>query len=104
MGADAPPAHRPLPVNLDPFPGDAAVGIIHAPGHLPDILGALDPLDPETLRPRIVSALDRFLGGVVKLRESLAPELLLMLLGQSLVVAVELRGRLELQRDSKASR
>lgn len=104
VSADATPAHAGLALDVDPLPGDPAVRVAHAPGHLPDVLGALYALDPQTFGPRRIRAGGSFFGRVVKPRESLASEFLLMLLGQGLVVAVELRCRLELQSDSNSSR
>lgn len=104
MGTDAPPTDCGLTFDFGPLPGGAAIGVVHAPGELPDLIGALNPLYPEAFRPKIAFALRGPLGGVVELREGFLPELLLVLLGQGPIVAIKLRGRFELQRDSKASR
>ena len=104
MGADAAPAYALLTFDRHPLPGGAAIGVLLAPRHLPDILGTLDGFDAQGIGPRIVLTLRGLLGRIVKLREGLTAKLLAMLFGQALVVAVELRSRFEFQSDSSSSR
>lgn len=78
--ADAAPANPILAVDLHPFPGGAAIGVVHAPRHLPNARGALDRLDPQAVGPRRGFARCGLLRRVVELRERGIPEAFLMLI------------------------
>ena len=103
VGADAAPPYTLLTFNRHPLPSGAAVGILIAPGHLPDVLDALDGFHAQAVGPGIGLTLRGLLSRIVELR-SLVPKLLAMLFGQPLIVAVELRSRFEFQSDSSSSR
>ncbi len=103
MVTDPTPTNGWLAVESNPFPGCASVGVVLAPGALPNAFGALDRLHPQPSRPWVVLTSRGPYGSIMKGRDTVS-KLLLMLWRETLEVAVE-RGRgLELHSLMSASR
>ncbi len=94
--ADPPPPHGRLAIDLGPLPGGAAVGIVLAPGHLPDAALPLNLLDSHARRPRVRLASCRAYGSGVKPWHGCVEETL-VLVCQTTKACVKLLCTFELQ-------